>query len=184
MRCDNFTFQPSFKLTLSGNFAPVLHEVTDAARRRIKMVSFPHKPPKPDLELKSKLAAEGPAILRWAIDGCLDWQANGLVLPASLRDATNDYFAEQNTFRQWLDEACDVEPGNNWKNEKSADLYRSWRGFADRAGELPGSAKAFAGHLKRAGIKAKKGTAGVRMYEGIRLRRDKFYADDDPEEAA
>ena len=37
-------------------------------------VPFTHKPEKVDQELKEKLKAEYPAILRWAIDGCLDWQ--------------------------------------------------------------------------------------------------------------
>ena len=40
-----------------------------------------YQPEQRDLELETKLEAEWPAILRWMIDGCLDWQKNGLVRP-------------------------------------------------------------------------------------------------------
>ena len=43
------------------------------------------------------------------IDGCLDWQANGLIRPASVSAATDEYFEEQDLFGQWLEEECDVE---------------------------------------------------------------------------
>ena len=49
------------------------------------------------------------------IEGCLDWQANGLVRPESVKAATEDYFAEQDLIGQWLDEECDIEPGNTHK---------------------------------------------------------------------
>jgi putative DNA primase/helicase len=46
------------------------------------------------------------------IDGCLDWQANGLMPPSSVSVATADYFNEQDLFGQWLTEECHVEMGN------------------------------------------------------------------------
>jgi len=42
---------------------------------------FLFKPEKPDKTLGAKLRDEYPAILRWMIDGCLDWQENGLISP-------------------------------------------------------------------------------------------------------
>ena len=82
MRQDFFTYTPIFKLLIVGNHRPVLRNVDDAARRRFNIIPFTHKPAEPDLSLPEKLKAEWPAILRWAIDGCLDWQGNGLVRPA------------------------------------------------------------------------------------------------------
>jgi putative DNA primase/helicase len=78
---------------------------------------------------EEKLKAEWPAILRWLIEGCLDWQANGLVRPASVLAATKEYFADQDIFTQWLDEECDFEPGNDWKKASIADLFRSWDAY-------------------------------------------------------
>ena len=81
MRQDYFTFQPQFKLTIIGNHKPVLSNVDDAARRRFNMVPFLYKPPAKDKELEAKLLKEAPGILRWMIEGCLDWQKNGLIQP-------------------------------------------------------------------------------------------------------
>ena len=88
MRQDFFEYWPTFKLVFVGNHKPVLRNVDDAARRRFNIIPFTHKPENPDKELKDKLRAEYPAILRWMIDGCLDWQKNGLVRPAVVKEAT------------------------------------------------------------------------------------------------
>ena len=39
--------------------------------------------------------AEAPAILRWMIDGCLDWQENGIIRPTAVTEATSAYFNAQ-----------------------------------------------------------------------------------------
>src|SRR6266850_943776 len=82
MRQDFFQYSPEFKLLVIGNHKPTLHNVDDAARRRFNIVPFIFKPAKPDHKLEQKLLAEAPAILQWMIDGCLDWQNNGLIRPA------------------------------------------------------------------------------------------------------
>jgi putative DNA primase/helicase len=104
MRQDFFKYVPQFKLTIIGNHRPVLRNVDDAARRRFNMVPFIRKPPKVDKKLEEKLRFEWPAILRWMIEGCLDWQKNGLVRPASIEAATEAYFSEQDLFGQWLED--------------------------------------------------------------------------------
>jgi putative DNA primase/helicase len=109
MRQDFFTFAPAFKLTIIGNHQPSLRNVDEAAMRRFNIVPFTVKPAQPDTTLEQKLKAEWPGILRWMIDGCLDWQENGLLRPNSVTKATADYFGEQYLFKQWLDEECDAE---------------------------------------------------------------------------
>jgi putative DNA primase/helicase len=46
------------------------------------------------------LEPEHPAILRWFIDGCLDWQRNGFIQWPAVDAATEEYFAEEDTFGQ------------------------------------------------------------------------------------
>jgi putative DNA primase/helicase len=152
MRMDFFTFDPAFKLTIIGNHQPVLHNVDDAARRRFNIVPFTRQPASPDRELETKLLAEAPAILRWMVEGCLDWQEHGLSRPEIVQKTTEEYFAGQDLFGQWLDEDCDVERGNEFKSETSADLFASWSGYATRAGERPGSRKAFADLMQKRGM--------------------------------
>jgi putative DNA primase/helicase len=110
-------------------------------------IPFEFTPPIPDPDLKDKLRAEWPGILRWMIDGCLDWQKNGLLPAEVITEATNKYFEEQDIFTQWLAEECDFEPGNEFKSEMATPLFQSWTAFAKTAGEEPGTRKAFAVRL-------------------------------------
>jgi putative DNA primase/helicase len=168
MRQDFFEYDPQFKLMIIGNHKPVLRNVDDAARRRFLIVPFERKPKTPDKELEEKLLAEAPGILQWMIGGCLDWLANSLVKPTSVNTATDDYFADQDLFAQWLEECCECEPGNNWKSATSTELFKSWKEYAVAASEEPGSQKSFAGRIGRHGFIAKR-TLKARTYLGIRL---------------
>ena len=170
MRRDFFTFQPSFKLFIVGNHKPVLRNVDEAARRRFCIVPFTLKPPRPDRDLEQKLKNEWPGILRWMIDGCLDWQRHGLIRPQAVLDATAEYFGAQDVVGQFLDEECDFEPGNIHKTVVAGELFSAWSTFAKAAGEAPGSQKAFADVLERRGVQ-KYRTTHARLYRGLRLRQ-------------
>jgi putative DNA primase/helicase len=169
MRRDFFTFIPQFKLTIVGNHRPVLKTVDDAIKRRFNIVPFIRKPANPDPHLETKLKAEYPAVLRWMIDGCLDWQKQGLTRPASVLEATADYFSSQDVFGQWLQDECDVEIGNHYKNEINGILFASWRAYAERAGESAGSQKTFAENMQRRGLERYR-KKYERGFMGIRLR--------------
>lgn len=168
MRQDFFSFKPAFKLCVIGNHKPVLQNVDDAARRRFNIVPFIRKPAKPDRELEAKLLNEAPAILRWMVDGCLDWQANGLVRPSSITEATEAYFSEQDLFAQWLEDTCRVERDNTHLFERTVDLFASWRVYAENAGESPLGGKAFAERMRRNGFHQKR-KATERGFTGVKL---------------
>jgi putative DNA primase/helicase len=168
MRRDFFTFMPEFKIFMVGNHEPTLDTVDDAARRRINIIPFLHKPAYTDNELTDKLRSEWPAILRWAIDGCLDWQYSGLSRPKSVLDATADYFEDQDLFGQWLDDCCEISPANDRMFETSAALYKSWCRYSNAAGEKPGTKKAFAALLKRRKVSEAR-TKAARGFVGITL---------------
>jgi putative DNA primase/helicase len=170
MRQDFFEFRPQFKLFVAGNYRPDLHNVDDAMRRRLIILPFDHKPAQPDPELESKLKTEWPGILRWMIDGCLDWQARKLVRPEGVLAATNIYFVDQDLIAQWLADECDVEPGNHCKWEPSSALFKRWKAFSEHAGEAAGNNKAFAEAMRRRGFEYHRGTGGQRQFRGIRLR--------------
>jgi putative DNA primase/helicase len=104
------------------------------------------------------------------IDGCLDWQKNGLVRPAVVIEATNEYFSEQDTIRLWIEECCDVGPKESGTSDA---LFASWKSWADRNGETAGSAKNFKGNLVKAGFKWTKNTPhyhGRRGFLGISVQ--------------
>lgn len=138
MRQDFFEFNPSFKLFVVGNHKPSLRGVDEAIRRRLHFIPFTVTipPGERDPNLREKLKAAWPAILRWAIDGCLAWQREGLAPPASVREATADYPAAEDALERWLDDCCTLDR-NAW--ESSADLWASWKAWAERTGELVGN---------------------------------------------
>ncbi|HEU0221306.1 MAG TPA: phage/plasmid primase, P4 family, partial [Paracoccaceae bacterium] len=172
MRENFFTFRPTFKLLIAGNHKPVLRNVDDAARRRFHILPFLHQPEAPDRELEAKLLAEGSGILRWAIDGCLEWQRLGLAPPASVRAETEAYFGAQDLVGQWLEERCVADPGNPHRWEETGALYTDWRAWAEAAGEKPGSQKAFGEALEKRSFAAgrrKPGGRQVRVRIGVSL---------------
>ena len=83
---DFFTYEPQFTLWVAGNHKPGFRGVDEAIRRRVLLVPFLQVIPEAerDLHLPEKLKAEWPAIFRWAIDGCLAWQREGLAHPPAL----------------------------------------------------------------------------------------------------
>jgi putative DNA primase/helicase len=154
MRQDFFTYTPTFKLLIIGNHKPALNNVDVAIRRRFRLIPFVHRPRNPDPHLQEKLRAEWPAILRWMIDGCLDWQRNGLVVPASVASATDDYPADQDSFAHWLDECYDVDVNNEHKWASAKALFASWHDHATAGGEDPDTMKYSATRWSAAALSA------------------------------
>lgn len=171
MRRDFFEYLPQFKLLFQGNHKPVLHNVDEAARRRFHIIPFTNKPKKPDKKLPEELKPEYPGILHWAIEGCLDWQSHGLIVPEVVREETEAYFETQDTFSQWLVEC--TEQKYETTGEPSSRLYGSWKDYAQRQGEDPGTSKRFSERLVGAGYRKVKNTPGhhgQRGFVGIALK--------------
>jgi putative DNA primase/helicase len=172
MRQDEFTFLPEFKLTVFGNNRPALRDVDGAVKRRFIILPFDHPPEQKDTDLPEKLKVEWPGILSWLIVGCLDWQENGLVRPAVVEEATNAYFDEQDTFKQWMEDCCEVGPQFA---DTTEELWRSWQSYAHGLGEDPGSKmRTFPETLSQRGfVSAKKvGPTRNRGFKGLRVRAD------------
>lgn len=178
VRQDFFTFKPTFKICIVGNHKPSLRTVDEAIRRRLHLIPFNVTIPsvERDQKLAQKLKAEWPGILAWAVNGCLEWRKVGLDPPKVVREATNDYLAAEDSFAAWLEEC--TEPASDWASESSAELFASWKVWAEKAGEEVGTRKRFADTLQARGYRTKKGHAGVRGFKGIRLVRPDYT--DDP----
>ena len=174
MRGDFFEFQPEFKLMILGNHKPLLRSVDEAMRRRIDLIPFNVTiPPKErDIDLFVKLKEEWPAILGWAVRGCAEWRRIGLAPPKAVTDATEEYFQAEDSFSEWHDEC--VERSSDLAFETSANLFASWKNWAERAGEPAGSQKGLAEMLQGKGYLTKKGTGGVRGFKGIRLKHKTY----------
>ncbi len=178
MRQDFFEYVPQFKLAIYGNYKPVLRSINEAIRRRMNLVPFAVRIPENerDLDLGEKLKAEWPGILSWLIDGCIEWQRDGLRPPESVTEATIKYLMAEDVIAAWLEDRCESDSKFVWQYEKSerfllerSKLFASWRAWAQQAEEEPGSAKQFYATLEERGYAATK-QEGVRVFKGLKLK--------------
>jgi P4 family phage/plasmid primase-like protien len=169
MRQDFFDYIPTFKLFITGNHKPNLNAVDEAIKRRFLLVPFAVQisDAECNLNLKIELEAELPAILRWAVDGCLEWQRIGLAPPAAVLEATANYFEAEDTIGRWLVDECDTNT-SAW--EAVGDLFKFWTNYALKDGSRVGSKKAFVATMNSRGFKsAVKGHGNNRVLENIKL---------------
>ena len=160
---------PTWKLLLVGNYQPSLHSVDAALVRRFNILPFVHKPLNPDRELEAKLRSEWPSILRWAIEGCLDWQRNGLLRPAVALEATASYLENQDVVGAWITGRCDVGPECSDTVQR---LFESYAIFAKANGAQPGTSTTFGDGLVQRAYQRIKDTDGIRGrgFRGLRVR--------------
>jgi putative DNA primase/helicase len=162
MRQDFFEFMPQFTLVMSGNHKPVLTSVNQAIRRRVNMLLFGNiiSPAEKDIHLTQKLKAEWPGILAMMIEGCLDWQRNGLKPPKIVTDATEDYLATEDKHGRWLEDRCDLDPNASPDDPKvwtsAIHLFESYQHWTEASGERwTGSQKDLTTELIARGFKLK-----------------------------
>jgi putative DNA primase/helicase len=167
MRCDFFDFVPKFKLWIVGNHKPRLDNVDEAMRRRMLLVPFTVQIPaeERDRGLPEKLKYEWPAILRWAVDGCLEWQRIGLSPPKIVTEATEEYFDDQDTIKEWIEDR--TQDGGPFAFTPIGQLFASWKLWCDERNMRPGTSQAFSNALVDRGYVRKKGTGGVRGIAGL-----------------
>jgi putative DNA primase/helicase len=176
MRQDEFTYMPQLTLIIAGNHRPSFAGVDEAIRRRMRLIPFTQVIPaeERDLELPEKLRAEWPGILRWAIDGCLAWQQEGLALPDSVKLASEAYMESEDSLGQWVADRIDLCGnlcGTDCKaSELRKDLYEDWLEWVQKNGGPKWSAKAFYRALEERGFEAHKNGAGDRGFRHVMRR--------------
>jgi phage/plasmid-associated DNA primase len=154
---------------VAGNHKPSLTGVDEAIRRRLLLVPFtvqiPHSERDPDLP--KKLKAEWRAMLRWMVEGCLQWRRSGLMVPPVVRDASEAYFDEQDTLGQWLEEAT-VSDANAFA--RTGDLFASWKMWTEERNFCTGNVKNFSQRLAERGLaKAQHKDTRQMGFRGVRL---------------
>lgn len=169
MRQDFFEFMPQFKLVIAGNHKPGLRAVDEAIRRRFHLVPFTVTITREERDeaLPEKLKAEAPGILQWMIDGTAEWLERGLAPPPAVTAATEAYLESEDATAAWLEECCEEASG---ACEATGELFKSWKDWAEGAGEYAGSAKRFSQNLESRGFIPDRQNR-VRVFRGIRLVR-------------
>jgi len=168
-----FTFQPAHKFWIAGNHKPRVTGMDHGFWRRVHFVPFTVTIPKEeqDPDLRAKLRAELPGILRWAVEGCLAWRASGLRPPPAVVAATQAYRSGEDVLGAFLDECCDVEAAARVEGKSLYAVFRAW---AERNGERDMTARAFGDALEERGME-RKASNGRRWFVGLGLKQGAAY---------
>jgi len=131
-----FEFPMQAKILIVANDPPVL-DLDEAMKQRVHVVPFNvvfrGDPKKENKGLKDYFKAhELPGILRWAVDGCLAWQREGLKPPPSVVARTTEYFVSSDLLDQFLEESCEFSP--EFFGETTG-LFQAAKRFCEERGE-------------------------------------------------
>lgn len=166
-----YTYRPQFKLQFVGNHAPSLKGRSPAMERRLRIVPFDNEPQNPNSDLKADLVAEYPAILRWMLDGCLDWQEGRLGTAAAIQNASSSYFEKQDVFGRWMEECCLIDDTHVMRT-KPSKLFADYRAWCQSSGEIPLNSSEFAEKIDRTKGLKRIVLNGSRLIAGIGLKAE------------
>jgi putative DNA primase/helicase len=172
MREDFWEFTPSHTMFLATNHKPSVTGTDNGMWRRLKIVPFNAVIPEheQDKELATKLEHEFPGILRWMVEGCMDWQEDGLIAPDQVETATENFRSDMDRLGEFLAECCLEASEATASAQELYNVYKSWS--YDR-GESPDTQTAFGTRLRERGFGKTRLTSGAQRgktaYFGLEL---------------
>jgi putative DNA primase/helicase len=124
----DFEFDPVFKLFMATNHKPKIYGTDEGIWRRLVIIPFTHtvKKENVDKKLEDKLKAESMGILKWAIEGAMMWQSEGLNPPDVIQNAGNEYRKEMDVIEAFIDECCVTNDSYKVKASELFDAYKKW----------------------------------------------------------
>lgn len=174
------SFTPTHVPFLLANTKPAASAGDEAFWRRTIiiefLINFVDNPEKPnerlrDRDILNKLKAEAPGILRWLVEGHMEWQANGLQIPAKVRAATAEYRTETDTILHFVDDRCNRVEGSRESFRTLYEVYKHWASEM----KLPiWTQKKFSMQLSRHFTKGYDSNKNV-VFTGIVVISDHFY---------
>ena len=169
LREEFFEFRPLFKIWLAGNHKPIIRGTDEGIWRRIRLIPFMVFIPveKRDREFTNKLQPELPGILKWAVDGCMEWQRVGLQEPQDVINAVADFRCESDDLKPFLDARCVI--ASNF-SVKFSDLWAEYQGWCAENNEKHLSKTLFGKKLSNRGFENAKDTRDNRIRRGLALQ--------------
>jgi P4 family phage/plasmid primase-like protien len=154
-------FQPTHKLQLFTNHEPRIIGQDRGIWRRIYRLQYDVKygdridvetgvaHALQDEDLPNKLAAEAAGILAWLVEGARQYYAQGLNAPASVKKATADFKARQDTMGQFLLARTVNDPSASvLVSGGSESLYTAYKGWMTQMGYRPMGIRTFIDELR------------------------------------
>lgn len=169
-----FEFVPAFKLLLASNYRPHARADDDGLWRRLRELPFPTarvKREERDDAVKATITdptLTGPAILAWAVEGCARWLASGLGDPEAVMKATGAYRKSMEPLTDFLEDCCELGEDCTATAERLRGEYETW--CRTEGIKAPVAGKRWGDALRAVGCVDRKGTGGVRWWDGIGIR--------------
>jgi putative DNA primase/helicase len=169
---ENFwEFAPTHKIIIAGNHRPGITGTDDGIWRRLHLVPFETSisADQRDPDLPAKLRKERPGILAWAVRGCQQWQQEGLQMPPVVKEATNEYRAESDEYRDFFDQHCEVGPDFRVARKALKQKFEGWR--KQNGTRDPMSNPQFTRIMAQRGFRSRNSAPnGAAVIHGLRLR--------------
>ena len=174
MHEDFWSFQRTHTFWLSTNHLPRITGSDDGIWRRVKLIPFlvdlrKVTTPIPDLD-KILVETEGPGILRWLLDGWIDYRRHGFIEPECVKAATGEYRNQEDELAMFVADCCAVGTQYMVSASNLFEAYSSWGGkqnrtvFGKAVGERFDKRKHISGEFRK-----------QTMYDGIGLETDDDY---------
>jgi len=129
MREDPWSFDPTHSLWLQTNHLPAISGRDGGIWRRIRVVKWERtfSDREQDRDLDGTLAAEAPGILRWLVEGCLQWQEHGLAEPEAVIRETMAYRRSEDVLSRFqADMGLVFDPDLEMQAQELQDLLTEW----------------------------------------------------------
>lgn len=141
---DEFEYEPEFKIWIGTNHKPIIRGTDTGIWRRIRLIPFEVNIPKEkvDKNLKYKLRKELPQILKWAVEGCIKWQQEGLALPKCVDQATKEYKVEMDILASFMESCLEIDYVNG-DLVPAQDLFNLYVAWAKKNNEFEMTSRKF-----------------------------------------
>lgn len=165
-----FEYIPEYKLVLITNHEPIIKAQDYSIWRRVLKIPFNNQIPKENwnLTLREELYEEREGILKWMVDGAVEWFENGLQIPEEVAKATEEYKDELDIIGDFLD-ACVTSERK--LVETNQELYKCYKWWCEKTENRAFSNQAFARSVTERGYTNTKQN-GVRVKVGMGIKEN------------
>lgn len=130
-RGGEISYPSTGKLFFITNNKPDLQgDTSEGLWRRVRFIPFPVRIPREeqDPKLAEKLLAEAPGIFNWMVQGCIEWQQNGLKAPQAVEAATTEYREELDQIGRFMAETLEIthDPTDRIQTKELYERYCYW----------------------------------------------------------
>ena len=167
---DEFSFKPQFKITLSTNEMPKVHDTSVGFWERLLVLRFPHSflAENADTSLKPTLLTEAEGVLAWCVAGAVEWAKHGLGETQSMRDETKSFQESSDVLGEFFNTCTVRDPDATVMLKDTFSAFLDW--CAEENIQHPITRKTFSLQAaKRQGVLLTANNKNVKMFRGLRL---------------